>query len=140
MDKTNKVLTRSGKSLSWDERVEMIEEYLAGGYTKQAIWEKYTGQKKEHGDMLYWMRKLGYIQAENTTQRRKFVPFPKTPEKPLSTDHQNDSGIPLEAQKRIKELERQLEDAKLKAEGYELMLDLVEREYKIPIRKKPNTK
>jgi hypothetical protein len=43
-------------------------------------------------------------------------------------------------QKRIKELERQLENAKLKAEGYELMIEIAEKELKIPIRKKSGTK
>ena len=42
--------------------------------------------------------------------------------------------------KRIKELERDLEDAKLKAEGYSRMIDIAERELKIKIRKKPSTK
>jgi transposase-like protein len=41
---------------------------------------------------------------------------------------------------RIKELERQLEDAQLLNEMYDRMINIAEREYKIPIRKKPDTK
>ena len=47
---------------------------------------------------------------------------------------------PKDLQKRIKELERQLENAQLKAEGYELMIEIAEKELKIPIRKKSDTK
>ncbi|MEX2396857.1 MAG: hypothetical protein WD491_07525, partial [Balneolales bacterium] len=47
---------------------------------------------------------------------------------------------PEQLQKQIKELEKQLEMARLKAEGYEIMIDIAENELNIPIRKKPDTK
>jgi transposase len=56
----------------------------------------------------------------------------------LTTENNNQD--PLELQKRIKELEKQLETAQLKAEGYELMIEIAEKELKIPIRKKSDTK
>jgi adenylate kinase len=37
-------------------------------------------------------------------------------------------------------LEKQLKDAELKAIAYSTMLDIAEKEFKIPIRKKLNTK
>ena len=45
-----------------------------------------------------------------------------------------------ELQARIKELERRLEDEQLRSEGYSRIIDIAEKEYNIPIRKKPNTK
>ncbi len=42
--------------------------------------------------------------------------------------------------KRIKELERQLEDEKIRAEGYSKMIDIAEDQLKISIRKKSTTK
>lgn len=42
--------------------------------------------------------------------------------------------------KRIKELERQLEDEKIRAEGYSKMIDIAEEQLKISIRKKSTTK
>jgi hypothetical protein len=42
--------------------------------------------------------------------------------------------------KRIMELERALEDAQLRAEGYRKMIELAEKELKIPIKKKWSTK
>ncbi len=41
---------------------------------------------------------------------------------------------------RIKELESELEKAELKAQFYEKMIEIAERELKIPIRKKSSTK
>ena len=45
-----------------------------------------------------------------------------------------------ELQKRILELERQLEDEKLRSEAYARMIEKAERELKISIRKKIGTK
>ncbi len=45
----------------------------------------------------------------------------------------------LQLKKRIKELERQLKDAELKAIAFSTMVDIAEKEFKIPIRKKLNT-
>ena len=42
--------------------------------------------------------------------------------------------------KRIKQLERQLEDAQIRAEGYSRMIDLAEEHLKVKIRKNSNTK
>jgi len=45
-----------------------------------------------------------------------------------------------ELQKRIKELERQLDDEKLRSEAYARMLEKAERELKISVKKKHDTK
>ncbi len=42
--------------------------------------------------------------------------------------------------KRIKELERQLEDEQIRSFGYSKMIDIAEERLKVPIRKKPDTK
>ena len=139
MDKTKKQLIRTGGSLSWEEREDMIKEYLTGNYTKLGLWKKYTGQDEEHGHLLRWMRKLGYLSNEKSNKRkRKFIISRPQTSYILETD--NHDKDPVELQRRIKELERQLETAQLKAEGYELMIGIAEKELKIPIRKKSVTK
>jgi len=45
-----------------------------------------------------------------------------------------------EEQKQMKLLQKELEDARLLAEGYRRMIEIAEQELKIPIRKKLNTK
>lgn len=47
---------------------------------------------------------------------------------------------PIVLQRRIKELEKQLENARLKAEGYGLMIEIAEKERKIQTSKKSVTK
>jgi len=42
--------------------------------------------------------------------------------------------------KRLKELERKLEDEQIRAEGYSKMIDIAEDQLKVPIRKKSDTK
>jgi hypothetical protein len=131
--------TRGIGSLSWAEREEMIQEYLTGNYSKVEIWKKYTGQSVEHGKMLHWMRMLGYSEKiENPIKRHLSSGFIRQ-EQPILATKDNPQD-PRDLQKRIKELERQLENAQLKAEGYELMIEIAEKELKIPIRKKSDTK
>ena len=131
--------TRGIGSLSWAEREEMIKEYLTGNYSKVEIWKKYTGQSVEHGKMLHWMRMLGYSEKiENPIKRHLSSGFIRQEQPILATkDNPQDTR---DLQKRIKELERQLENAELKDEGYELMIEIAEKELKIPIRKKSDTK
>ena len=114
----------------------MIEEYLSGGYTKAGIWYKYTGQYEEHGKMLQWMRKLGYIEdkpAMYTVPSRRDWEY-------LNTMKSSSTQDPKELHKQIIELKKQLEESQLKEEGYKLIIEIAEKEYKIPIRKKPNIK
>jgi transposase len=47
---------------------------------------------------------------------------------------------PEEFQAKIERLERQLEDEQLRSEAYHRMIVIAEKEFNIPIRKKPNTK
>jgi len=42
--------------------------------------------------------------------------------------------------KRIKELERKLEDEQIRSFGYSKMIDIAEEQLKVSIRKKPDTK
>ena len=119
--------TRGIGSLSWAEREEMIKEYLTGNYSKVEIWKKYTGQSVEHGKMLHWMRMLGYSEKiENPIKRHLSSGFIRQ-EQPILATKDNPQD-PRDLQKRIKELERQLENAELKAEGYELMIEIAEKE------------
>ena len=46
----------------------------------------------------------------------------------------------LQLKKRIAELENRLKDAEMKAIAFSTMVDIAEKEFNIPIRKKYNTK
>ena len=139
MDK--KIIQKSRDYFSVEEKHLIIQELLSCRKTKREIWEKYTGEEEERGQLLRWMRKLGY-NTDVITRRPKFVTnYIAMPNKRqvntnrVETDFEN-----LQLKKRIDELEKQLRDAELKAIAFSTMVDIAEKEFKIPIRKKHNTK
>lgn len=106
-------------------KLRVIEEVLSGHLRKEQAQRKYGIRGKSA--ILNWMRKFGLSE-----QTRLPDNFERMKEEE-ATDKES-------LNKRIKELERALEDAQLKAEGYSRMIDIAERELKIKIRKKPSTK
>lgn len=137
MDKLKNPVVLSECTFSIEERHRIIKEYLSGNYTKAEIWRKYTGQLEEHGRLTRWMRQLGYLSKDKLIKRKKFVTLKPQIFLPLDTKKELN---PEELIKRIKELEKQLETSQLKVEGYELMIDIAEKDLRIPIRKKSDTK
>lgn len=106
-------------------KLRIIEEVLSGDLNKEQAQRKHGIRGKSA--ILNWMRKFGL--SEQTRLPDNFKRMKE--EEEIDKESLN---------KRIKELERDLEDAKLKAEGYSRMIDIAERELKIKIRKKPSTK
>ncbi len=109
----------------------VIEEYLTTKCNKMDLLRKYNIHFKSA--IQTWMRKLGY-EDTHRPQKLKFdgtlpltVPMSKT-----ENTH--------ELQKRIQELEQQLQDEKLRSEAYLRIIDKAEKELKIPIKKKLSTK
>lgn len=138
MKKNKEQRIRKGSSLSMEERHELIREFLTGNFTKRELWQRYTGQPTEHGQILRWMENYGYLSRDKSSiHRRDFIVNPLV----LNSLSKEQKDLnPEELQKRIKELEKQLESAQLQAEGYKLMIEIAEKELKIPIRKKSGTK
>jgi transposase len=141
MDK--KIIQKSGKYFTENEKRSIIQEMLSNQCTKQEIWKKYTGQEEEHGQLLRWMRSLGY-NTKIITRRPNFVSNQIVMSKKKSIQNtvftDDNSFEYLQLKKRIVELEKQLKDAELKAIAFSTMVDIAEKEFKIPIRKKLNTK
>ena len=148
MDKKSKLITgltrqkivrKPSKYFTDAEKHIIIQEMLEIGCTKRDIWEKYTGQEEEHGQLLRWMRKLGYDDSI-PTRRPNFVSNPIQMKKKNSTKEPTASFENLQLKKRIEELEKQLKDAEMKTIAFSTMVDIAEREFNIPIRKKFSTK
>ena len=140
MEEKSKVISglRSAGSFSTQERHNIIQEVLSSNCTRVEIWRKYTGQNEEHGNILRWMHQLGY--PYELVRRR--ITFGRnvdlmTQKKPAQSEETFEI---LQLRKRISELENQLKDAEMKAIAFSTMVDIAEREFKIPIRKKLNTK
>ena len=142
MEEKSKVILglRSAGSFSISERHKIIQEMLSSNCSKVEIWKKYTGQSEEHGFLLKWMRQLGYP-MELTTRRSIFGGNNNLMTKKLRTPKKEEESFEiLQLQKRINELENQLKDAEMKAIAFSTMVDIAEKEFNIPIRKKLNTK
>jgi transposase len=136
MDKSNQ---KQARLFTTAERHRIINEWINSGCSKNEIWRKYTGHREEHGHLLRWMRQLGYLPAFEG-RRRNIVSKSYSMEEKNDNANASESFEVLQLKKRISELEKQLKDAELKAIAFSTMVDIAEREFKIPIRKKLNTK
>ena len=139
-----KIIQKAGKYFTETEKHQIIQELIYTQCTKVEIWEKYTGEQEEHGQLLRWMKQLGYNTGIKT-RRPNIVPNLYSmaqkkikPDKPVTTDDEFFENLQLK--KRIADLEKQLKDAELKAIAFSTMVDIAEKEFKITIRKKLNTK
>lgn len=134
--KKSKVILGLKKSweFSLEERKIIIEDWLSSGKTKQEIWQKYTGEVTEHGKIILWMRQFGY---NVPIKRTKFKDLNSTV---MSKPNKESSLEILQLQEKIKQLEKALLNSELRATAYETMIEVAEKELKINIRKKSNTK
>jgi transposase len=142
MDKESKVISglRTGGSFDITERHKIIQEMLSSNCTRVEIWRKYTGQDEEHGHLLRWMHQLGYS-TDNVKRRVTFGGNRRLMTNKKKTPQiEEESFENLQLKKRILELESQLKDAEMKAIAFSTMVDIAEKEFNIPIRKKLNTK
>jgi|SRR6185436_588695 len=142
MDK--KINQKAGRYYTIEERHQIIQELILTQCTKVSIWEKYTGERQEHGQIVKWMRSLGYNTGINTGRPNivtNLYSMSKKKSKQDKASHTDEESFEnLQLKKRIIELEKQLKDAELKAIAFSTMVDIAEKEFKIPIRKKLNTK
>ena len=117
MDK--KIIQKAGKYFTEDEKHKIIQELISTQCTKVELWQKYTGKEEEHGQLLRWMRQLGYntgIKTRRPNIVSNFYPMAQKkikPDKPVKIEAESFENLQLK--KRVAELEKQLKDAELKA-------------------------
>lgn len=152
------IIPKPAEYFSISEKEYLIHEYLTSSISKNALWKKYTG-KEDHGRFIEWMRNLGYGEALKQEKVKFVEKKPIMDQEKLEVSQQlrvdqsgnpseqqlteGQSGNPGEQQPKIEELERQLklsqkelELAQIKVIAYSTMIDLAEKEFNIPIRKK----
>lgn len=113
-------------------KLDIVEQVNSGNLSKEEARRRYGIKGKSA--ILLWQRnyeKYGRCSVVLHTNN----PLPLMSKKP--SQH---GTTEKELQARIKELERRLEDEQLRSEGYSRIIDIAEKEYNIPIRKKYNTK
>lgn len=142
--KTRKIIQKKGKYFTETERHSLIQEMLKNNWTKQYAWELYTGEPEERGQLLRWVRKLGYvgkIQNKKFVSKRSILKFEiKSGTMADKSNEEQESFEMLQLKKRIAELEKKLKDEEMKAIAWQTMVDIAEKEFNIPIKKKFNTK
>jgi transposase-like protein len=131
--------TKAVFNFSEAEKRQIIEDYLQSGENKQTIWEKYTGRKGEHGTILRWMYKYGYL-SEPNGKRTTFVRGNQEMNKQKTNQEIESEFENLQLKRRILELEKRLQESEMKSIAYETMIEIAERELNINIKKKFNTK
>ena len=115
-------------------RRKVIEEYLSGDVTKMFLVRKY-GIKFKSG-IQRWMKLYGY----SDTRQPVMIKFKPVRLHALVRKMNTGKASKKQLEEKIRELEKQLEDEKLRTEAYERMIEKAEKELKVPIRKKSNTR
>ena len=109
-------------------KIELVREYQTSDYSLACLRRKYGIGST--AIIYHWLRKYG----NNDYLSSHKEPFQTIQN--MSEDSQEVQTL----KHRIRQLEKELEDAKLRTEAYSLMIKKAEDELKIPIRKKFNTK
>jgi len=117
---------------------EIIHMFRTTGRSKASIWREYFGEDDDHGKIIKWMRSFEKKESIDLTVVHHRVIQQMAKGKKVSSSPQD---LETEALlKRIKELEKQVEEAEMKAFAFSTMVDVAEEVFNIPIRKKSNTK
>ena len=133
-----KIVVKNSFAFSESNKRMIVEDYLQSGLSKCEIWEKHTGCKREHGRILEWMRKYGYI-SDNKEIVTTFAP--KIELMPPKDHREAPSEIDVSALlMRNSELEKQLRESELKSLAWQTMIEIAENEHHIDIKKKVDTK
>lgn len=110
-----------------EDKMSIVSEYVLGGRPAQEIAEKYHLSSRQI--IFNWMDK--YV------NEREIVSLPEN-EEDMAKKTPEERIQELEAENR--RLSKALELEKLRAEAYDTMIDLAEKTFNIPVRKKSGTK
>ena len=133
MDIQHQVISRRVYNL--DFRHKVCKEHIEQGIKLAELVRKYD--LSCHSLIHDWLRTLGYLPGLNRRNGLVYIDL-QTPAA-LKKQKNKDKELSQE-QHQLKRLQKELEDARLLAEGYRRIIEIAEQELKIPIRKKPNTK
>lgn len=119
-------IRRTQKDYSMSFKLQVVREIESGELSMTAATRKYGIQARS--SVRNWLRKYGTFDWENQTPSN----MPKSQEQKI---------LELEARVKLLEkqkafLEHQVDRADRKAVLFDLMIDLAEKEFNIPIRKK----
>ena len=128
-EKTNYV-KRTQRDYSMSFKLQVVQEIERGELTPTGAKRKYGVQARS--TVTNWLRKYGNFDWQNQTPSN----MPKSPKQKLMELEQE--VLLLKKQKAF--LEKQVDQADKKAIIFDMMIDLAEKEYNIPIRKNSSPK
>lgn len=111
-----------------DFKLNVVQEYLSTSASQKELMKKY--KIRGHDTIKLWMRKFD-------------LPLPSQQQIELQrimSKEKEKAPYERELEAKVKRLEQQLEDEKLRTLALSTMIDLAEKEFKIPIRKKSGAK
>lgn len=121
----SKYVKRTQRDYSYAFKLSVVQEVERGELGIKAAARKYGIQS--HSTVTNWLRKYGNFDWQNQTPSN----MPKSPkQKLLELEQEN-----LLLKKKNARLEHELEQADNKSIIFDMMIDMAEKEYKIPIRK-----
>ena len=121
-------------SYSEEFKRKIIKEILTGKYSKKEIVNLYN---LRWNTIQRWLNKFGQsVILEEGIKTITLKKYNNVSRKNKITE----SEKVIELREQIKQLKKELEDAELKAELYDKMIEIAEEQFKIPIRKKYVTK
>jgi len=121
---------RTQRDYTLSLKIQVVNEIETGELSTKGAQRKYGIQARS--TVVSWLRKYGSFDWENQTPSN----MPKTPQQELMKLEQKVKL--LEKQKKF--LEHQVSQADKKAVIFDMMIDLAEKEYNIPIRKNSSPK
>jgi len=116
------------KRIPEDIALKAATEFVTTSISIKELQRKYNFNGV--GTLYQWIRKFGLSQPNATELKANEI----------MKRERSKTGKEQELEKRIKELEKHLEYQKLKAQAYEKMVEIAEREFSISIRKKFGSK
>lgn len=121
---------RTQKDYSMSFKLQVVQEIERGELSTHGAVKKYGIQARS--TVVRWLRKHGNFDWQNQTPSN----MPKSPKQKLMELEQE--VLLLKKQKAF--LEKQVDQADKKAIIFDMMIDLAEKEYNIPIRKNSSPK
>ena len=119
--------TKKVKLYSDEEKIAIIDEYLTGNQTAKSIQKKYGLQG--HSQIQDWMIVFGL--------RGKRLKDAQDSTAEINSQQVN---YPTDLEKRVKQLEQELENERLRVVLLDKIIEIAERDLKISIRKKSGAK
>lgn len=110
-------------------KLKVVEEYLASGKSQLEILKKHNIHG--HCSIYRWMRKFGISQP---TQQQVEL------QREMAKEATEKTKREIELEARIAELEKDLGTEQFRTKALNKMIDIIERDLKIPVRKKFGTK